>query len=270
MTNKTPLLISIATAEFILMLFGIGYIALIAPTEQPAVLLIDVSGELISKTIPGLYDSNIENNSPATYYTDIVSVLQKYELDNRSKPFILEIDSHGGHWEAGLEVIQQIYRMKKPVIAVIRDEALSTGYYIAAGAKKIYANKLSNIADIGILRIEYYNDSFGKWRECKLASVPHKSIYYDDCPGFDPGMLMENKILLNWKHNRFVYELSVLRNKTFEEMAKYADGNLYQGKLALQYGLIDEIGDSQDAVSWLEEEFGMKLELVYLRELEDN
>ena len=265
--RKSILLIIIAVIEFTLILSGISYLMPKFPKEKPSVLLIDINGELMSKTIPGLYDLDGDNSSLTVSSTDIVNALQEYELDNRYKAFILEIDSNGGNWDAGLEVIQQIYRMKKPVIAVVKDQALSTGYYIAAGTKKIYANKLSHIADIGILRIEPYKDNLGKWRVCKITSVPYKSIFYDDCPGLDPRILMEDKIVLSSMHDKFVYELSVLRNKSWEEMDKYADGNLYRGTAALQYGLIDEIGDSQDAVKWLEKEFGMKLELVYLREI---
>ena len=76
-------------------------------------------------------------------------MLEFFSQDPNIKAFILEINSNGSQTAAQEEIVRYIKRMNKPVIAVIKGSALSSGYYVAAGTNKIYADESAKIGNIG-------------------------------------------------------------------------------------------------------------------------
>lgn len=261
----------LTVVQFLIILIGlIYYQPHIFSAEKQEVLVIDMTGELTSTTFPGLYDSAISTNVTPVSSTEIANILQYFEQDNNIKAFILEIDSNGGNQFAQEELVSQIWRMKKPVVAVIRDKALSSGYFVSAATDRIYANELSNIGDIGVLgTYDFTNKKTGESGICYIPSVKYKNIYFDDCSDVGMGQTdYEREIYaLKGDHDAMVYQIAYFRNLSYAHVSKLADGSIYTGREALQNRLIDEIGDTKNATEWLEAELEMDLEVIYFREL---
>jgi protease IV len=242
---------------------------LLFPENKPSILVIDVNGEIISTAFPGMDNSNYFNDSLIVSSTDIVKILQHYENDDSIKAFILEIDSNGGGNSGADELRRQIYMMDKPVVSVIHDQALSAGYWVAVATKRIYANALSNIADLGIVFLHYYEDKEGDLRLCEIPSAKYKNMYLDDCQGVDPKDEDMIRKYLAINHASMVEDIAYFRNLSVPFVKNVSDGTIFKGVEAVNNGLIDEIGDTEDAVKWLEKQLGMDLKIVYLKEIEN-
>src|SRR3989344_2476572 len=196
-------------------------------------------------------------------FLEIIIIISMFFMSDAQKnPAVLVIDVHG-------EIVQEIQKIKKPIISVVRDQALSSGYYVAAGTDRIFANELSNIADIGVVQIiEYKPTPNGEYRKCYVSSSDFKRMYYDDCPGFENSqMYIQEKIRLINSAKKMAQEIATFRNLPEEHVLNLADGTVFSGIGALKLGLIDEIGGIHEAVDWLEDELGMELEIVYNREI---
>jgi len=102
----------------------------------------------------------ISTGSPANA-DDIVRSLEAAFKDSRTEGVILRVNSPGGSPVQSGIVFDEILRLRgehpdTPVYAVVADTCASGGYYIAAAADKIYADKASIVGSIGV-RL----DSFG-------------------------------------------------------------------------------------------------------------
>ena len=264
--NKNHLLVSIIIFEVIIVVSGMLYLS--EKNKIPSVLVIDIHGEIVSAIHPG--GINPDKDSIKVIAEDIIKILRKYENDNTIKAFIFDIDSNGGNF-GDSELVRELQQIKKPIVSVVRDQALSGGYYVASITDRIFANELSNIADIGYTQvIEYDPLGNGQYVKCHVASSEFKRMYYDDCPGFDSSRLYIEEIIRLRDATKFMaLEIAKYRNLPENHVLTLSDGTIFSGIGALKLGLIDEIGGLHEAVDWLEKELGMELNIIYLKELKD-
>ncbi|MCB1637850.1 MAG: S49 family peptidase, partial [Thiothrix sp.] len=99
-------------------------------------------------------DGVIMDGAPASADL-LVPSLRRAFADKHTKGIILRINSPGGSPVQAGYVNDEIRRLKKahsdiPVYAVVADLCASGGYYIAAAADKIYADKASIVGSIGV------------------------------------------------------------------------------------------------------------------------
>jgi protease IV len=267
--SKTKVLWIIVIIEFLVIAGGIFYQSFIEK-QKPLVLVIDMYGELYSSAYPELYEGlYLEEMSKKELVssTEIVKILKKCENDADIKAVILHIDMNGGDQVAQAELVEQIRLSKKPVVAVISGSALSSGYYVAAATGRIFANELSNVADIGVMMLTDYTDKNGHLRICQMSSSEYKKMYLDDCPGIDPRIYQQGTIDSYYKTRQMAMEIAAFRNLSEQHALNVADGLIFAGVGALKLGLIDEIGGIQEANEWLEKAVKTKLKIVYYGEL---
>ena len=267
---KIKLLFTIVILEFLIIVFGYFYVVNKSPgvfQHKPSILVIDVHGSLIDTVLGGVYDRGGTLGELTTSADEVVRVLQTFERDDNFKGFILDIDSNGGEGSAAEDIARQVRRMDKPVVAVVRDQALSSGYYVAASTNRIYANAFSNIGNIGVISSFVNRTRNGTEQECFVSSTKIKGMFLSDCAGFDPEEVQTMQHYVKVSHDYFIYDIALLRNLSIPYIAKLADGSIYHGGEALKLQLIDAIGDAQSAKRDLEKQTGSKLELIYLRDL---
>lgn len=270
--KKSNILKAIVAIELVIIVVGLFLIsANNKPKENnPSVLVIEVYGEIVDSIDSDAPNSDFweRDNTIKVSTIDIDKTIRKYEKDDNIKAFILDIDSNGGGGEPLNDLIEHIRNMDKPVVSVVRDQALSGGYYIASATKRIFANELSNIADIGYITIIDYSTDNVSYKKCFVSSSEYKAMYYDDCEGFErTEMYKSTKNRLIESTEVFAREVAAFRNLPESHVQQLADGTIFTGVGALRLGLIDEIGGLHDAVDWLEEQLGMELEILYYREM---
>ncbi len=205
------------------------------------------------------------------------AMLSKAEKDTNVSAVIISIDSPGGEVNAADAIYRRIlaFRQKtgKPVIALMRTIAASGGYYIAAGCDKIIAGELTLTGSIGVI-ISSYNVT-GLLEMIGVKGEVYKSGALKD-------MLSPTKVrtpeeqaviqeLVKDSYLKFAGIVAKSRNLPLKKITEgpIGDGRVYHGKKAVEYGMVDKLGDLGTAVDLCEElaeESGLTVKL-YVKEL---
>ena len=183
----------------------------------------------------------------------IVEQLIAFRNDKHIKAIILKINSPGGGVGPSQEIYSETRRTmkKKRVIAALGSLAASGGYYIASATDKIVANPGTLTGSIGVImefiRFEELLNKIGiemrviKSGEFKDIGSPNRKM-----TDREKKMLMT---LIEDIRNQFVTAVSQGRNLPREEVLKIADGRIFSGRQAKTLGLVDALGNFQDAVA---------------------
>ncbi len=179
---------------------------------------------------------------------DIKSFGQKEGI----KAVVVRIDSPGGAVGASQELFMAIQRLSqtKPVVASMGSVAASGGFYAAIGAEKIVAAPGTLTGSMGVI-IKFANLE-QIFQKIGYQSQVVKSGEFKDM-GSPDRALTESEIallqgLINSVHSQFVADIAESRALDIEEVRKIADGRIFSGEQAKEYGLIDELGNFHDAI----------------------
>ena len=214
----------------------------------------------------------IEVKGVISGYMDTVSNIDKAQKDSSIKAVVLLVDSPGGAVGAAQEIYTAIEKLRKtkPVVVSMGNVAASGGYYISAPANVIYANPGTITGSIGVI-IQHVDASqilnkIGIKIE-NIKSGQNKDILYPNHP-----LTPEQKRLLEATildvYDQFLDAIVKYRPIKKEELKKYADGRIFSGKQAQKIGLVDKLGNIQDAISEakkLSKMEGKKVQVIYIR-----
>src|SRR3989344_6391890 len=196
---------------------------------------------------------------------DIVDGIMTAQNDPDIKAVMLLVDSPGGDGVAGEEIASSLKNFDKPSVAVIRSIGASSAYWASTGADKIYASKISDVGGIGVTAS--YLDESNKNIKDGYTFVELSSAKYKDTGDPNKQLTQEERAILisdlRKVHTVFVQDVATNRNLEISEVEKLANGLTYVGTDALDYGLIDEIGDMTSATKYLEENIGEKVETCW-------
>jgi protease-4 len=184
--------------------------------------------------------------------SNTIEELKDYAKDTSVKAIILRINSPGGAVAPAQEIYNEIVKVKekKKVVVSMGAVAASGGYYIAAPADRIVANPGTLTGSIGVI-MELPNVS-GLMEKIGIETQVIKSGRHKDLASVFKSLTpKEREILqavLDDVHNQFIEAVSQARNMKFEDIKELADGRIFTGKMALELGLIDELGNMEDAI----------------------
>jgi protease IV len=184
--------------------------------------------------------------------TDIIEELRDYSKNNSIKAVVIRVDSPGGAVAPSQEIYEEILKIKekKKIIISMGTVAASGGYYISAPADKIVANAGTLTGSIGVI-MELPNIS-GLMQKIGVETQVIKSGEHKDIASMFKALKPEEKQILqdvlDDVHNQFIIAVSKGRNMKFEEIKKLADGRIFTGRMAKGLGLVDELGNLQDAI----------------------
>lgn len=230
------------------------YIEEVCPIDSN-VALINIHGDIVTYFTEPSYSEETGNLDESSS-EEIVKYINEIEKDDNIKALILEIDSYGGYPVAAEEITNALKKMTKPIIAVIREGAVSAAYLIATGADKIYASEMSDVGGIGVTRS--YLDYSEKNKNEGIIYQQLSSGKFKDSGDPDKELTVEEKELfmkdIKIIYDIFVKRVSENRKLDIEKVKKLADGSTMLGQAAKENGLIDEIGDIDSAEKWIESE----------------
>lgn len=185
---------------------------------------------------------------------DIVYQIKEAEYDNNIRAILLDVDSYGGVPVAGEEIANAVFKSTKPVVAVIRQSALSAAYWAISGADRIFASKNSDIGSIGVTASYLENVDKNKFEG--LNYVDLSSGLYKDAGNPDRTLTQKEKDLIlrdvKITHENFIQDVAVKRDISIEKMREIADGSSVLGETAKALGLIDEIGSFDEAEKYID------------------
>jgi protease-4 len=204
----------------------------------------------------------IEIEGVITKSKPVVDKLLRYKKDDSIRALLLRINSPGGGVGPSQEIYSELMKMrdKKKIIASMESVAASGGYYIACAAHKIVANPGTITGSIGVI-IEFVNieELLGK---IGLKSVIIKSGKYKDILSPTRTMSPEEQALLQGVidsvHNQFIDAVAKGRKLPREKVVQIADGRIFSGEQAKTLGLVDQLGNFQDALDTAAQLCGIK------------
>jgi protease-4 len=198
--------------------------------------------------------------------------LKQFREDKTIKAIVLRINSPGGSVGPAQEIYREIIKtkQKKKMVASMGALAASGGYYVAAGADKIMANPGTITGSIGVIML--YTNFEQLLEKIGLVPVVVKSGQYKDIGSPARTMSLEEKQLLQQVtdgiHRQFISDVAEGRGLTIDKVQKVADGRIFTGEAAVNMGLVDRLGNMEDAVQWAGRLAGVEgeVEAVYARD----
>ncbi len=199
----------------------------------------------------------------------ILNCLKRFDEADNIKAIIVRINSPGGEVGPSQEIYEQIRKVsgRKKIIASMGSIATSGGYYIASAADKIIANKGTLTGSIGV--IMSFTNVQGLMKKVGLGSTTVKSGLYKDIGSPVRKMSAEETEMLQSLsdniHEQFIADIAEGRNMAESEIRNLADGRIFTGQQAVEVGLIDSLGNFDDAVEYAGKIANIKgkLNLVY-------
>jgi protease-4 len=194
----------------------------------------------------------VEIRGVITQSSGIIEEIHQYVEDEGVKAIILRIDSPGGGVGPSQEIHREILKIKskKKVVASLGSVAASGGYYVACASDRIVANPGTITGSIGVL-MEFTNLE-ELFKKIGIKGVVVKSGELKDIGSpFREMTPEERKIIqgvIDNVHQQFIQAVAEGRNLDRSKVIEIADGRILTGEQAKQLGLVDQIGNLQDAI----------------------
>jgi len=193
---------------------------------------------------------------------NISRAIRTARLDDKVKALVLRINSPGGSSLASDVIWREIELTKKvkPVIVSMGDVAASGGYYIACAADSIFAQPNTITGSIGVFAIipnmkKFFNNKLGiTFDEVKTGKFSEISITRPLSD--DERLLLQAEV--NNIYKTFTQKVANGRHKTPEFIDKIGQGRVWTGAEAIKIGLVDRLGNIDDAVKSAAKKAGLK------------
>ena len=192
------------------------------------------------------------------------------------KAVVMRVNSPGGSALASDVIWRETVLLKeagKTLVISMGDLAASGGYYISCAADKIYANATTITGSIGVFGII---PNLGGMYE-KHLGVTFDEIATHSHAGKPDGVFAMSDFeidayneVITGIYSDFTSKVAQGRNLTAAQVEEIARGRVWSGNDALEIGLVDEIGNLEDAIHFAEELINIPdAKLIYLPEIRD-
>ena len=179
-------------------------------------------------------------------------LLRQARIDDNVKAVVLQVDSPGGSSFASEVIRQEVLELQKagkPVVASMSTYAASGGYWISAPADKIYASPSTITGSIGVfgMFMTYENT-------LDYIGVSSDGVASTEVAGLSPARELDPRFAdilqrnVESSYNRFITMVAENRQMTPEAVDDIAQGRVWIGTKAKELGLVDELGELEDAV----------------------
>ncbi len=225
-----------------------GYHKANAPTKNygadDKIAVIYAEGTIADgKNIPG-------NIGDLSYVKDI----EKISKDDRVKAVVLRVNSPGGSALASENIWYALKKLKqtgKPLVVSMGNYAASGGYYISCLADSILAEENTVTGSIGVFRIipsvgRLLEDKVGvTFDTVKTGKFSHGlNVFYEI--GDEESRIMQKQV--DFMYETFLKRVSDGRKLSRNAVDAIAQGRVWSGSDAIPIGLVDKIGNLQDAI----------------------
>ncbi|TET67393.1 MAG: signal peptide peptidase SppA [Candidatus Zixiibacteriota bacterium] len=184
---------------------------------------------------------------------DVIRQLKKYGEDGSIPSVVLHINSPGGGVAASQEIYEEINKLREKgvkVVASMSAVAASGAYYIACAADTIVANPGTLTGSIGVIFEWPILSELMRKLGVKLEVI--KSGDMKDVGSIGRPITRREREMLQSvvddTYNQFVEVISRERGLPIEDVIELADGRIFTGNQARDLGLVDVIGNFEDAI----------------------
>ena len=231
-------------------------------TYAEHVALVRLHGAFFGEPVPGV-----------VRYGDTMKALKNAANSPLCKGILLSIDSPGGTVYDSNRMHDSIIEFRKenpslPIMVVVRNVALSGGYYVSMAADKLYADKTSLVGSIGVIVPSFgFSDAIKEFKIERrvITSGPNKAIL-DPFSDFSPQHRARIQTIVDEMYGIFTQVVKDGRGDrlTGDEKEMFS-GAFWVASRSLELGLIDGIGTASDVA---EQEFNLSNVVDYTIELD--
>ncbi len=183
----------------------------------------------------------------------INEALIKAREDESVKAIVLRVNSPGGSALTSDIIWREVALTKKvkPVIVSMGNVAASGGYYIAAGADKIFAEPTTITGSIGVFgtvpNMTELADNIGI--NAEQVGTNKNAIDYSLFEPMQESFKNQIQESIEDTYQTFLQRVSEGRKMTMAQVDSVAQGRVWSGTEALEIGLVDELGNLDDAIN---------------------
>ena len=183
----------------------------------------------------------------------INEALIKAREDEKVKAIVLRVNSPGGSALTSDIIWREVELAKKvkPVIVSMGNVAASGGYYIAAGANKIFAEPTTITGSIGVFgtvpNLTELADNVGI--NAEQVGTNKNAVEYSLFEPMQESFKNQVQESIEETYETFLQRVSQGRGMTMAQVDSVAQGRVWSGTEALEIGLVDELGNLDDAIS---------------------
>ena len=174
--------------------------------------------------------------------------------DPKVKAILLDTDSPGGTLDGTEALAAQIFgsRGRKPVIAFANGQMASAAYWIASAADQVVAPETAQVGSIGVIAMHYDRSGLDQKMGVKRTAIfagQYKRAGGDEQPLSDA----DREYLQERVDDYYALFLQAVARQrgvdTDRVHQQMGDGRLFVGKKALKAGLIDQVGNFNQALA---------------------
>ena len=182
----------------------------------------------------------------------IVKNIRKAIKDDSVKALVLQVNSPGGGVypsELITNALNEFKETNRPIVSSMGDIAASGGVWVTTLSDEIWAKEETLTGSIGVYGVLTTIENLYDW-----AGVQVDGVSSTDAANWDNRFAMPENVTnaiqagVDDIYDKFVNKVSANRNMRYEEVHAIAKGRIWSGEKALQLGLIDKIGDLDDAL----------------------
>jgi len=181
------------------------------------------------------------------------ALIRTVRADRRTRALVLRVNSPGGEVYAAEQIRREVELTRAagiPVIVSMGDVAASGGYWISMNANRIYAEPNTITGSIGIFGMFYtVPDTLAKIgvKSDGVATSPLAGAF-DITRPLDPKVSILIQSIIDKGYRDFVGNVAKARGKDFAAINAIAQGRVWTGQQALERGLVDKLGNLDDAI----------------------
>lgn len=180
------------------------------------------------------------------------ALIREARMNDRVKAVVLRVDSPGGSALASELIRQELEQLQgagKPLVISMGGTAASGGYWISATADEIWASPATVTGSIGIFGlIPTFEDGLAELGVYADGVSTTPLSRADSFSGMTEPMARVFQASVEDGYRRFLRLVSEGRDMTLEEVDAVGQGQVWSGTQALEFGLVDNLGDLDDAV----------------------
>ncbi|MDD4609439.1 MAG: signal peptide peptidase SppA [Bacteroidaceae bacterium] len=192
----------------------------------------------------------------------VMKELRGLRLDENVKAVVFRVNSPGGSAYGSEQIWRELMLLKaeKPLIVSMGDYAASGGYYISTAADTIVAEPSTITGSIGVFGM--FPNSEKLIQKVGLHFDLVKTNKYADFGSLnrpfnagEKGFIQSN---VNRTYKLFVQRCADSRNMSTSAIEAIAEGRVWTGERAIQLGLVDVLGNLDDAITIAKEKAGIE------------
>ncbi len=221
--------------------------------DEQNVAIVVAAGEILDGSQP---PGQIGGDSTA-------SLLRRALRDESVKAVVLRVDSPGGSAFASEVISNAVVALReagKPVIASMSGVAASGGYWISAEADQIFAAPSTITGSIGILGMFPTYQRSAAYLGINVdgvGSTPWAGELRPDREMSDHARQVFQEVI-NHGYDEFLEHVAGGRDMSVEAVDEVGQGRIWTGSDALNFGLVDQLGDLEDAIAAAADAAGME------------